>query len=89
MTDNCSICENIVVSRKGDYVECPRCGNYEITHEAKINLRAKSLIDRQFVNASGWILEHQGIKIDTNLAESLSNISTPSVSERAEKYYYV
>lgn len=87
MTDNknCSICENILIHSNGDAAECPRCGKYEITYEARVNLRNVNLTDREFVNASGWILEHQNIKIDTNLAEALSSIKAPSVAERAEK----
>jgi len=83
----CLTCIDDTRSNSADIycVECPRCGNFNITEEATNILHNDVLKDLQIANASGWIRENQGIEISFEDIENLKNIKTPTVAEKANK----
>lgn len=66
-------------------VDCPRCGNYNLTRRAFVNLRNTSLPERQRANISGWLLENQSFNIHSGNINSLLSMPTPGFHERADK----
>lgn len=85
----CPVCksgsEKKPSAKDGDDVSCPRCGKYFISRSALLTLNNASPSLRKITNLSGWLLENQGIIIDSKNLENLLTLATPSVSERAEK----
>ncbi len=72
--------------RDSNGVRCPKCGYYEITRSAIVNLRNTDLSDRQRANISGWLNENEGFEINTyNLDDFLIKLSSPSFLEKADR----
>lgn len=87
-TDLCPVCRSTATVRAEPneaHFDCPRCGTYFIDFVAVRILRTLSLQDQALANASGWVREHQGIRLKREDAEWLSKIHTPSTTERAMK----
>ncbi len=91
--DQCPICGEpvnssvaITGSQFATLVVCQRCGNYQITREALLNLKNASLTERQQANMSGWLYENDNTEITTASLEVLINIKAPSFQNRADKF---
>lgn len=88
---NCPICNSEATSHSpggldGEVVSCHRCGNYQISRTASVNLRRPLADDaRKVANASGWIREHGNILITSEIADDILNLPTPRVPERATR----
>ena len=90
MKETCPICQlamqyRSIGARDAYHVDCPRCGSYDLTRQALVNLRNASLSDRQRANISGWLLENQSFEIHSGNMDWLLSIPTPSFHERADK----
>jgi hypothetical protein len=89
MSDKCPICISECSTEILDYthaIDCPRCGKFIIEGEARIELGYNgSLTPTQIANASGWIRQNQRITIDSDYVETLRNLPTPTVAEKANK----
>lgn len=66
-----------------NFINCYRCGIYKITSEAFFDLG--NLNNIQVANISGWIRENQRELITTEKCESLKEMNTPTVGEKATK----
>ena len=66
-----------------NFINCYRCGIYKITSEAFFDL--ENLNNIQVANISGWIRENQRELITTEKYESLKEMNTPTVGEKATK----
>jgi hypothetical protein len=85
---NCPICGlggTAYASGDATVYTCRRCGKFSLTGSAEAILANRKLDGRTVANASGWIREHQGIKLDSYELESLLQQRTPTVAERAMK----
>jgi hypothetical protein len=70
------------------HVACDRCGNYKITEEAVREWNEAILVrldDRQKANASGWLMEHQGVELMSEDLAALENVQAPSLAERGHR----
>jgi predicted RNA-binding Zn-ribbon protein involved in translation (DUF1610 family) len=84
----CPICnENMSFENHGLIVSvsCPRCGKYIITGRAIDCLRYKNLNLGQMANISGWISDNSEYLIKPDDIEGLTNLSTPSLHNKADK----
>lgn len=86
----CPICteqanSSPVGTRDVSVISCPRCGVYQITHQAQVNLNTTSLTLRQTANISSWLYENRNYEITTRNLDALSVIKAPSFHERADK----
>lgn len=86
--EKCVICdaEQASWSHLGEAskAECPRCGRYSLDDDASLDCSSPHpKFDRS--NASGWVREHQDIKIDESVIEVFCSLRSPSVNERARK----
>ncbi|MBW2621907.1 MAG: hypothetical protein JRD68_03295 [Deltaproteobacteria bacterium] len=71
-------------------VSCPRCGSFIYTDEHeevwKTQLREANNRDRLIANTSGWLYEHQGIKlIKEHYEKVFPGLRTPSLYEKTIK----
>lgn len=85
---NCAVCsEEATLTNPyqgGSYkLNCIRCGSYEIGDIAADEISTWK--QRQRTNLSGWIREHQGIRILPPALKGLSILTSPTVGERAVK----
>lgn len=64
-------------------INCYRCGKYKLTSEAFEDCGELNQI--QIANFSGWIRENQRALITTEKYESLKDLNTPEVGEKATK----
>jgi hypothetical protein len=92
MAISCPICGNGEAKElrpsdafDGSECDCPRCGRYSITGTAVATWGASGASPRQVANASGWIREHQGVRIGSEDIQSLLAVEPPSVAERADR----
>ena len=90
MSNVCPICSSglkspVQISGHSYYIDCLRCGRFIISDTACTELQYKPLNGLQTANASGWIRENQGITILSNDIETLENLKTPTVAEKANK----
>lgn len=88
--DECPICSTHVkdtpLSPQDSFdIDCPRCGNFNMTRGGSSKLQGKPLNNLQIANASGWIRQNQGITIASDNIETLRNLRTPTVAEKANK----
>ena len=86
----CPICKEQATSspigtRDVYVVTCPRCGVYQITYQAQVNLGTTHLTQRQVGNISSWLYENQKYEITTHNLDALTIIKTPSFHERSDK----
>jgi len=65
--------------------DCYRCGKYSISIEAYSDLDGHITTESQVANLSGWIRENQNEFITTEKLKRLSSITTPNVSEKANR----
>lgn len=70
-------------------VDCPQCGLFRVTFEAKQDLMANSAAmgDRQSrkrANASGWLNKNPGVLLTSDGIETLASLPTPGFLSRAE-----
>ena len=70
-------------------VDCPQCGRFRVTFEAKQDLMANTaaLGDRQSrrrANASGWLNKNPGVLLTLDGVEALASLPTPGFLSRAE-----
>lgn len=65
-------------------VNCPRCGEYQITGSA-IAVSRGGINPREGSNISGWLRENQGSQITSNNLSILRSQRTPSFHDRADK----
>ena len=89
MPDNCPICDELInFSTIGNtdirQVQCPRCGDYQITRTALVNLRGTDFSYRNIPNISGWLRENPGFQITTANVENLLKL-TRKISDRKRK----
>ncbi len=86
---NCPICESsnakIQVKEDADYVECNRCGKFQITGSTKSIWKASLSSKRKMTNISSWIRENSNILIDSDRLNGLASLEAPSVTDRAYK----
>ena len=83
---SCEIEYNSLSGRDGSGVRCPRCGNYNITGTALVNLRNTHLTRRQRANISGWLSENECYEINShNLDNFLVGISSPAFIDKSDK----
>lgn len=83
---NCPVCRGNDEGGffSGDKVTCPRCGIFRISEDAASKLIAElNKNKRKIANASGWVREHQDEVISASDIETLLNLPTPSINERA------
>jgi hypothetical protein len=86
--DPCPICGTRAETRTdGDATSyiCGRCGTFELSSTAEAVLSAKQYGRNTVANLSGWIREHPNARISSRELESLSQLRTPTVAERAMK----
>src|SRR5688572_30063729 len=85
----CPICGFDGVGRtyEGDAssITCRRCGKFRITGTAEATARANPATGRALANLSGWVRENHGAKLVSGELESLRNLRSPSIAERATK----
>ncbi|MBC8401305.1 MAG: hypothetical protein H8E14_07440 [Candidatus Marinimicrobia bacterium] len=92
MSDRCPICNSWTIQfsrttgRDSYYVDCMRCGEYEISGFVRDIVLVK-LSEIQVANVSGWIRENQLCFIDNELFNKLKKIKTPTVGEKAKKLF--
>ena len=89
--EKCPICDESIEYRplgSSDVrrVTCPRCGVYDITRTALVNLKSSALSNRQIANISGWLFENSIYVITSNSIEMLEQLKTPPFNERADKF---
>lgn len=89
MSDICPICSSTLKSPSEgsshkDHIDCPRCGEFEISDIARTSLEGQ-LNQLQTVNGSGWIRQYPGTLIMTPHIEMLKKIPTPNVAEKAHR----
>jgi len=89
LTSRCSICFSSAIRRDRGFrvylCSCPRCGDYEITHEANYDLlfalggegSTASLL------ASYWVSWHLNERVTTKHIPMLQSLDKPSLVERA------
>lgn len=65
-------------------VDCPRCGRYDFTYEARLDFLKDRLSSRQRANLSGWLARNRGFKIRSQDEDRLKAIKAPSVVERMD-----
>lgn len=89
MAIKCPICSSTADSSQssgfdGEQITCPRCGEYRITGTARAILPTALNGDvRKIANVCGWLRQHLNIQISSDLIDSLLNLPTPRVPERA------
>lgn len=87
----CPVCNSEAESRSpggldGEEVNCPRCGYFQISRSAAINLRGfLAGNERGVANASGWIKAHQNELISSETVALIETLKTPSVTEKANR----
>lgn len=85
----CPICgfDRAQRTNEGDAssLNCRRCGKFRLTGTAEAVANANRAEGRTLANLSGWIREHQGVKLDSRELESLWKLRTPTVAQRAMK----
>ncbi len=87
--DQCPICSESVssspvVTKDAIWIICPRCGEYQITHQAQVNVKSTRFTPRERANMSSWLYENQHHVITTqNLAALITN-KAPSFHKRAD-----
>lgn len=86
----CPICANenaAELPRSADacVCNCPRCGQFSISGTAVAVWAASEPSQRQIANASGWIHEHQGIRIASGDIAFLLVLEAPTVAQRADR----
>jgi hypothetical protein len=86
---NCPICLMYPVSpRHIDdvwYIECPRCGHYQVTGSAVAITKDAKLSERQRANISGWLFENPGFEISTTNFDRLKDTRSLSFDLRSDK----
>lgn len=92
--DACQICLTSVkppsLSTRDTFnIDCPRCGNFNITEEASDILHHSQLNNLQIANASGHIRQNQGVTIDSNYIETLKNSVPLLLWKRLINYCYI
>lgn len=86
----CPICNSEAESHSprgmdGEEINCPRCGEYQISRTAAVNWRnVLSEGGRQIANASGWIRAHQKELVNTETVLLFERLTTPTVLEKAD-----
>ena len=91
INQSCLICFDLQATKQsqsnfgGLHVDCPRCGAYSITDEAAEDWPnyLKRTRELQIACASGWIRDHQSIRITTKDLDALAESTRPTVQERA------
>jgi len=88
--EKCPICQQEIQysqlgTRDAYAVTCPRCGIYNLTRTALVNLRSSNFSDRIIGNMSGWLHDNATFDITSNNIEYLERLKTPSFHERADK----
>ncbi len=89
--DQCPICSEQPINAspvgKTDTIQiiCPRCGEYEITHQAQVNLKTTQMTQRQRANMSSWLYENQRYRITTENLDALTILKAPSFHDRADR----
>ena len=82
----CPICQSQAEFRlnaSGTDVSCERCGQFDISR--LVEGLGSQLEVSQVANISGWIREHQGVRISEKESSFLRELRTPSVGEKADK----
>lgn len=87
--EQCPICNEKITyyplgNRDAYQVKCLRCGNYNLTRTALVNLRSIHFTNRQIANIYGWLNENPKYEITSKSVDYLSQIQTPSFSYRAD-----
>jgi len=91
MYDLCFICEQQIMdltsidARDAYSVTCARCGRYQLTRTASVNIRNTTMSNRQRANMSGWISENPGFEISSTNLDSFLVLRNPSFHSRADK----
>ena len=89
--DKCPVCllDAEVTYHGGPYhFTCARCGNFEITQEAKdVLLRLKPTKELR-AHISGWLNENQPFKVTSRSVEALLNSRRLSLTDRAERLLF-
>ena len=87
--ENCPICLMHPVSPRhiddAWYIECPRCGHYQVTGTAVAITKGAKLSERQRANISGWLFENPGFVISTTNFDRLKDTKSPSFDLRSDK----
>lgn len=88
--EQCPICaeqshHSQLGSRDAYAVNCPRCGLYNLTRTASVNLKNSHFSDREIANISGWLHENSIFEITSYNIDNLKQLKTPSFHERADK----
>lgn len=87
--ENCPICLMHPVSPRhiddAWYIECPRCGHYQVTGTAVAITKGAKLSERQRANISGWLFENPGFVISTTNFDRLRDTKSPSFDLRSDK----
>lgn len=66
------------------FVECGRCGTFQITSSSAAAWKAAEPSARQIANAGGWLRERQGFRVQAQDVDSLLAVRAPEVAERAD-----
>lgn len=88
--EQCPICNDMMdysqAGRRDAYaVRCRRCGDYNLTRTALVNLRNTDFTSRQRANISGWLRESPDFEISSANIDQLSRIPAPSFHNQADK----
>ena len=64
--------------------DCPRCGRYSLDDDARLDCQSSQpKFNRS--HASGWVREHQDVRIDDDVLKLFMTLRAPSINERARK----
>ena len=88
--EECPVCSQQIQysqigTRDAYAVTCPRCGIYNLTRTALVNLRNTHFSEREIANISGWLHDNSIFEITSYNIENLKRLNTPSFHERADK----
>src|SRR5260221_8261586 len=87
--DNCIVCGSAssLGAKELDF-NCPRCGPFQVTDVAAAFFKKAALQPRLVANLSGFLRENPHFTISQQNFDRVTNLATPSVSEKAEKIMF-